>query len=239
MNGVHDLGGMHGFGPVERDPAEPPFEFDWVPAVIAMQAATVPAVANIDEFRHAIERMEPVHYLRSTYFEHWADAMIRYCLEKGVFTEEDFERRTAHFEAVERGERLSEATGRRAGGGRNTLPPIGDPSPWKRAVSEGHPHRREPLASARFASGQAVLTSKAQPAGHTRLPRYVRGRRGVIERYQGCFALPDAAAHGHGDSPSHLYSVRFSAHELWGPSAEPGTSITIDLFEAYLEATEH
>lgn len=218
MNGVHDLGGMHGFGPVARDQSEPPFEFEWVPAVIAMQAATVPAVASIDEFRHAIERMDPVHYLRSTYFEHWLDGMTRYCVEKGVATAEDLAARVAHFEGNASGE----------------AKPLADQSGWVSRRRPGPLHRRTQSSPPRFQIGDAIRTNRDQPVGHTRLARYARGRCGVIVGYRACFVLPDAAAHGREES-AHLYSVRFSAAELWGASAEAGTSVFIDLFERYLE----
>lgn len=214
MNGVHDLGGMHGFGPVDRDAHERPFEFEWVPAVIAMQAATVPTVANIDEFRHAIERMDPVHYLASTYFEHWLDGMTRYCVEKGVATEQEFSARA----------------GVLGGDG----PPLADPSPWVSRRRPGPLHRRASSSPARFKVGDVVRTNRDQPAGHTRLARYARGRSGVVAAYRGCFVLPDAAAHGR-EETAHLYSVTFSAAELWGARADPGTSVFIDLFEPYFE----
>jgi nitrile hydratase beta subunit len=217
VNGVHDLGGMHGFGPVElHDPALR-FEYDWEPAVVAMQSAMEGRVTNIDEFRHAIERMDPVHYLGSTYFEHWVESILASCIEKGVFAEAEFAAREA---------------GYRAG----RPPPVRvAAAPWPREAGEGHPFRREPEAPPRFAPGDYVMTVNAHPAGHTRLARYARRKRGTVSEYRGCFVFPDTNAHRLGEHPQHLYSVRFEAPELWGATAESGVSVWVDLFESYLE----
>jgi nitrile hydratase len=217
VNGVHDVGGMHGFGPVElHDPALR-FEYDWEPAVVAMQSAMEGRVTSIDEFRHAIERMEPVHYLGSTYFEHWVDSILTSCFEKGVFSEAEFAAREQAF---------------REGRAPAVRPP---PEPWPREAGEGHPFRREPGTRPRFAAGDAVVTANMHPAGHTRLARYARGKRGTIAEYRGFFVFPDTNAHRLGEHPQHLYSVRFEAAELWGASAEAGVAVWIDLFESYLE----
>ncbi len=214
MNGVHDLGGMHGFGQVElHDPALR-FEYPWEPAVVAMQSAMEGCVTNIDEFRHAIERMDPVHYLGSTYFEHWVESILASCIEHGLVTEGAF---AAREEAVRDG-RASAVSPAAA-------------MPWRR---EGHPFRRTSEAPPAFAAGDRVRTLAANRPGHTRLARYARGKHGVVEAYQGCFVFPDTNAHLLGEHPQHLYSVRFAAEELWGPDAEPGTSVNIDLFEGYL-----
>ena len=219
MNGVHDLGGMHGFGPVElHDPALR-FEYSWEPAVVAMQNAVDGPVINIDEFRHAIERMDPVHYLGSTYFEHWVESILEGCLAKGVFTEQQF---AAREQALRTGAAISRG-------------PSGTRSARRR---DGHPFRRQPTAPPLFAPGDHVRTKNIQPPGHTRLARYARDKQGSIDAYRGCFVFPDTNAHGLGESPQHLYSVRFEASELWGESAEPGASVFIDLFESYLLRAE-
>ena len=99
MDGVHDLGGMHGFGPVTREANEPPFHAPWEAAVVAMMRATLHGAGlyNIDEFRHGIERMEPAHYLASSYFEHWLDGIARILIEKGVIDLAELDARTAFF----------------------------------------------------------------------------------------------------------------------------------------------
>jgi len=222
MDGVHDLGGMHGFGPVEREENEPPFHGRWEAVVVAIEAATLAAGCyNIDEFRHGIERMDPAHYLGSSYFEHWLDGIARVLMEKGVVDAAELDTRTRLFQ--ERPEAPLGAppagTGPAAGSRRRVLTSF-----------------RTPVASPRFAIGAAVTTRTMHPAGHTRLPRYARGKRGVIEAHRGFHVFPDTSAHGLGDQPQHVYSVRFEAHELWGEAAEPNQRIYIDLWESYLLA---
>ena len=73
------------------------------------------------------------------------------------------------------------------------------------------------------------------PSGHTRLPRYARGKRGCIEAVRGVFVFPDTHAHGQGEQPCWLYTVRFAARELWGEAADAAASVTIDAFEPYLD----
>ncbi len=217
MNGVHDLGGMHGFGPVERDPGPPTLE-RWEAAMIAIQSAGENAhLFNIDEFRHGIERMDPVHYLRSPYFEHWLDGIARILAESGFIDPEELERRAQAFLTGE--EVVADSPAGRY------------PSPG------GFSARRDIDALPRFGRGDPVLTRRDQPAGHTRLASYARGRRGVIHIHRGAYVFPDTHAHGLGEQPQHLYSVRFEPAELWGGSAEQGTPVFIDLWEPYLVPT--
>lgn len=229
MNGIHDLGGMHGFGPVEHDPHEPPFAHDWEPAVIAIQRATRgrgDGLINIDEFRHGIERMDPAHYLASSYFEHWLDGIARILAEKGIVESAALAERVAYFE--ERPEaRAADAL---------TAPP---PAPTERPRD---PFRRsswrESDTPPRFAPGDAVRARTTAPQGHTRLPRYIRGKQGVIEAFRGVHVFPDTNAHGLGEQPQPVYSVRFTARELWGVDAEPNHTLNIDLWESYLTGEE-
>ena len=100
MDGVHDVGGMHGFGPVEREQDESVFHGAWEAAVVAMmRAGGRRGVYNIDEFRHGIERMDPAHYPASSYYEHWLDGITRIFLEKGVVGAEELAARTEFFRA--------------------------------------------------------------------------------------------------------------------------------------------
>lgn len=87
----------------------------------------------------------------------------------------------------------------------------------------------------RFKAGDAVGARNLNPLGHTRLPRYVRGRRGVVHIDHGVFAFNDTNAHGLGHKPQHVYSVRFEARELWGPQASARDAVYIDLFDDYLD----
>jgi len=221
MDGIHDLGGMHGFGPVEREENEPPFHGRWEATVVAIMRATRGGFYNIDEFRHGIERMDPAHYLGSSYFEHWLDGIARLLDEKGVVGAAELEARTRLFRerpdapVVASPARVAAATGRRAEFDTSFRPPAGPP---------------------KFALGAVVTTRTIHPTGHTRLPRYARGKRGVIDAHRGCHVFPDTHAHGLGEQPQHVYSVRFEARDLWGDAAEPNQRLYLDLWESYLQA---
>lgn len=221
MDGVHDVGGMHGFGPVEREDNEPVFHAPWEAAVVAiMRAAGRRGLYNIDEFRHGIERMDPAHYLGSSYYEHWLDGIARLLLEKGVVKAEELDARTEFFR--ERPEAPAAAlTG--------PVPARAPASPdWVQSAV------REAPVRPRFAPGDPVATRNVHPRGHTRLPRYARGKRGVIQRVHGVHVFPDTNAHGLGEEPQPLYSVQFEGRELWGESAEPNQLVHLDLWESYL-----
>jgi nitrile hydratase beta subunit len=223
MDGVHDLGGMQGFGRVEREEHEPVFHAHWEAEVLAMmRAGGGRGVYNLDEFRHAIERMAPAAYLAASYYEKWLDGITRLFMEKGVVTEAEIEARTAFFVA-----RLdAPATAAVAGPlpGRVPFNPA-----WTQEVV------REMAVTPRFAPGDPVLTRNIHPRGHTRMPRYARGKRGVIHSVHGVHVFPDAHAHGLGEQAQPLYSVRFEARELWGEDAEPCQGVHLDLWESYLE----
>jgi nitrile hydratase len=226
MDGVHDVGGMHGFGPVEREADEPTFHARWEAAVVAiMRAAGRRGIYNIDEFRHGIERMDPGHYLASSYYEHWLDGITRILVEKGVVQPGELDARTEFFQARPEAPATAALSG--------PLPALtpGGPDWLQSAV-------REASGRPAFAPGDAVVTRSFHPRGHTRLPRYARGKRGVIHRVHGVHVFPDTNAHGLGESPQPLYSVRFEARELWGESAEANQVVHIDLWQSYLERRE-
>ena len=222
MDGIHDLGGMHGFGPVEREENEPPFHAAWEAAVVTMQrSARAARLYNIDEFRHAIERMSPGQYLMSTYFERWLDGITRLMIEKGIVTPAELEARTGFFQA--RPESPATAA-------------LSSPPPLSTVPRESGVETffRPGTARPRFAVGDRVLTREFHPHGHTRLPRYARGRRGVVHALRGVCPLPDTNAHGQGEQPEPVYSVRFEASEIWSDAAEPNAHVYIDLWERYL-----
>jgi nitrile hydratase subunit beta len=221
MDGIHDLGGMHGFGPVVREEDEPPFHARWEAAVVAIMRATRgDGLYSIDEFRHAIERMDPAHYLSSSYYEHWLDGIARLLVEKGVVEGRELEARTAFFRE------RSDAPGSSA---------VAAPRRARTVTSRSDTSFREPSAPPSFAVGAAVVTRNMHPSGHTRLPRYARGKRGRVVAHRGCHVFPDASAHGRGDQPQHVYSVRFDARELWSEAGEPNQHVYLDLWESYLE----
>lgn len=225
MNGVHDLGGMHGFGPVEREPAEPVFHAGWEKRVWGLSRACVAqGVFNQDEARHGIERMDPVAYLRSSYYERWLARTLRLLVEKGVLTEAE----------------LAERIRRLAARPDAPAPRPADPTLGPRLLEalRARPVYRRAGPPPRFGPGDPVLTRHDHPDGHTRLPRYARGKRGVIDRVHGVYVFPDANAHGGGEQPHALYSVRFEADELWGPTAQPRALVHIDLWERYLTPSQ-
>jgi len=211
VNGIHDMGGMHGFGAVVVEANEPVFHAEWEKRVLGMVYQGVGfGWFTIDAFRHAIERIDPVAYLSVGYYGRWLAALERLFVEAGALGRGDVEARLA---------------------GRPVAPPSVLPPPGPAAVGFVRALDRAP----RFGVGQAVRARVASPPGHTRLPRYVAGRLGQVQRLHPPFVFPDANAHGRGENPQHLYSVRFAAAELWGADAEAGAALHVDLFEPYLE----
>jgi len=217
MNGVHDLGGMHGFGPVEREEHEPLFHAAWEGRVKGIQQLTRGAYYNIDAFRHGIERMPPAEYLRASYYERWLATVERNLIEQGLIDSAELEARVA----LLRDHPAAEPP--RAGGA-----PAPVPAPKV-------PPESPPSPAPRFAAGDVIVTRNVHPVGHTRLPRYARGKRGTIHRSYGPQTFPDTNAHGLGKQPQPLYNVRFAGRELWGDSAEPGQVVYLDLWDSYLD----
>ncbi len=197
MNGVHDLGGMDGFGPIVREEDERVFHSEWEGRMFALALSTMASRCfNVDEFRRTIERMPPVQYLSASYYERWLRAIESLLAEKGIITRDELE--SAMRGAVEGG------------------------APLATARAESKPARLNEKVPAqmdrrpRFCVGQQILTKNINPAGHTRLPRYARGKRGVVRHDWGVFVFPDRHAHGLGPNPQHCYGVEFKARELWG-----------------------
>jgi nitrile hydratase len=217
MNGVHDMGGMMCYGRVGREDNEPCFHAPWERRVFGMTMLALGQIDTLDAFRHAIERMDPIHYLSSTYYEHWLAALEMLATEKGLLTPEEL------------------ASGVLRGPGGATEPPL-PPEAVRQVVTHGAPcERTTGRLMPRFAPGDRVKAKNVHPRGHTRLPRYARGKAGVIDRVHGTFVYPDTNAHGGGEQPQPLYGVRFEAIELWGPQAPRQDSMYIDLWEDYLE----
>ena len=223
MNGVHDLGGMHGLGRVDVEPDEPVFHDPWEKGVFGTMVATMgQGLYNLDEFRHGIEVMNPANYLTSSYYEHWLETVEKNLVEKGVIEQGELDAKTQEFL------KNPEAP----------VPQREDPELADRLlqlVREGGSTRREVSARPRFEAGERVRIRNVHPREHTRLPQYVRGKQGVIERVYDAFVLPDTNAHGEGENPEHVYCVRFDAKEVWGDSAEPREVVHVDLWESYLE----
>jgi nitrile hydratase subunit beta len=217
VNGVHDMGGAHGFGPVEPEPDEPVFHADWERRAFGLTIAMgATGEWNLDESRFAREDRPPADYLARTYYEIWLGGLERQLAEGGLVAPEE----------VEAGRSLHAPRPVR-----RTLAAADVP----KMLGRGGPSRREPQRAARFAAGDRVRARVINPRTHTRLPRYVRGRVGIVELVHGCHVFPDARAHGLGEDPQWLYTVRFTGRELWGPDSDPTLAISVDAFEPYLE----
>lgn len=216
MNSVHDMGGTHGLGPIAPEPDEPVFHADWERRVHAMVIAS-PTRDNIDAGRHQRELIPGPEYLRMTYYERWFAGLCALLVQGGFVTADEL----SNGQADPTG---SSSTPRLAGA--DTVAP---------ALSRARSYQREALEPPAFKADDRVRARNLHVVGHTRLPRYVRGRTGVIERYHGAHVFPDSHAHGHGEDPRPLYTVRFAARELWGPDAAPHDSVSLDLWEPYLE----
>jgi nitrile hydratase len=217
MNGVHDMGGMDGFGKVEVEPNEPMFHTAWEARVLAMVRAMGAAGAfNIDTSRFYREALPPHVYLSSSYYKKWLLGLEDLLLDKGYITADE----------VKAGHAL--APSRPLKRGKLTLDNVAA------TMVRGKFGRAAP-APAKFKAGDRVRAKNIHPATHTRLPRYVRGRLGVVERDHGCHVFPDSAAIEAGENPQWLYTVVFDGKELWGADADPTVRISIDAFEPYLE----
>jgi nitrile hydratase subunit beta len=217
MDGVHDMGGMDGFGKVEPEPNEPVFHHRWEGRVLAMSRAIgVFRTWTIDTSRYVIELLSPSVYLTSAYYERWFLRNVRLLTERGFIDADE----VAAGRALRPGKSLSR--------GRFTLADV------ERVVRRGSYGRPAP-APARFKVGDRVRVKNIHPTTHTRLPRYARGHVGVIERLHGAHVFPDSAAAGKGEDPQWLYTVRFDAQELWGADADPKLKVSIEAFGPYLE----
>ena len=217
MNGVHDMGGMHGMGPIEEEKNEPVFHHVWETRVFALRRAMGAwGKWNIDAMRHAVELVPPAEYLRMSYYERQFTAFLKMLVTHGFMTWPELESGTP---APESAKVVPALTVEKA-----TV-----------LVAKGVPTSRKVAVTARFQAGQRVRALNMHPIGHTRLPRYARGKFGMIDRDHGVFVFPDTNAHFLGEKPQHVYSVRFAARELWGAQAPEKDSVYLDMWDDYLE----
>jgi nitrile hydratase subunit beta len=218
MDGIHDLGGMQGFGPIEPTASEPPFGEAWEGRTHGLLLSLMSSGAfPPGSFRHAIERMDPVHYLTSGYYEHWLAAIDTLVRELGHAGPEEIEE---WMQRVQAGEPVPQ----RSDPGRTEL--------IRTLMASYRDAAQRPGAGA-FVPGDRLRVRNASHGGHTRCPRYVRGRCGTVERVHADAPLPDAQASG-GTDREVFYTVAFDARELW-QDAEPGHVVYVDLWESYLE----
>ena len=210
MDGIHDLGGAAGFGPVEREADEPVFHEEWERAMFRVNASAMMAgLTNGGAFRHSIERMDPAHYLGSSYYEHWLTGLATLLVERGIVEPTELARRA---------------------GGRF---PLSRPDRGV-APDPDAPDRTTP----RFAVGDRVRVREWHHFGHTRAPRYVQGKDGEVVRLDGAFSVPDVEAHSDHRRVEPTYSVRFRSRDLWGDGGADGDVVHVDLWEGYLEPAQ-
>jgi len=216
MNGVHDMGGMQGACPIQYERNEPVFHEPWEARTYALnRAMSAWRKWNIDAGRHQIELIPAADYLRMSYYEKWLTRLVELLVKHGLATREEID------------------SGRPAPGSSQATPAL---TPERaRIVTRGIPSSKDPAVAQRFKVGQRVRALNIHPDGHTRLPRYARGKAGRIVRDHGVYAFPDTNAHFLGEKRQHVYSVRFAARELWGKQASTRDSVYIDMWDDYLE----
>lgn len=217
MNGVHDMGGMQDMGPVHAEQNEPVFHMPWEGRVFALRRAMGAWKKwNIDATRYAVELVPPADYLRMSYYERQFTAFLGMLVDHNFVTREELERGIPE-----------------PGSAKST--PALTVEKAQLLIAKGVPASRNARVAPHFQTGQRVRARNIHPLGHTRLPRYARGKTGTIDRDHGIFVFPDTNAQFLGENPQHLYSVRFAARELWGEQAPPQDSIYINLWDNHLE----
>jgi nitrile hydratase len=217
MNNVHDMGGMHGMGPIQYESSEPVFHEPWEARVFALNRAVRAWTKwTGDASRHAVELIPAPEYLRMSYYEQRLHALIELMVESALVTRPE----------VESGKPAPDSPKAAPALIANAVPGV---------VAKGNPASRDVRVDARFTVGQLVRARNIHPTGHTRLPRYARGKLGTIHRDHGVYIYPDTNAHSLGEKPQHLYSVRFAARELWGEQASERDAVYIDMWDDYLE----
>lgn len=217
MNGGHDLGGMHGLGVInpESETDEPVFHHPWERRVFALTLATgFLGHWNLDQSRHARERQHPIDYLRNTYYENWLAGLQTLLIDTGLLTEAELQ---SGF----------------CGKGFPNQEIVLTKKEVKAKLQEGKSVELPVATSPQFMIGQEVMVVNRHPIGHTRAPRYTRGRRGTVIHQHGGHIFPDDHAMGN-KTGQHLYTVCFDAVELWGQDNADNEQVYVDLWESYL-----
>jgi nitrile hydratase subunit beta len=217
MNGVHDMGGLQDMGPVVCEKNEPVFHAPWEGRIYALtRAMRAWRKWSLDADRHALELMPAVDYLRMSYYERWVHMLEAQLVQSGLVSEEE----------IERGQ---------AARGSTKATPVFSLATSDRWLTRGIASSDDPQVRPLFNVSQRVRARNINPTGHTRLPRYARGKAGIIVRDHGVYLFPDTNAHFQGEKRQHVYSVRFTARELWGENASTRDSVYLDLWDDYLE----
>jgi nitrile hydratase len=222
MNGVHDMGGLQGYGPVRIEANEPLFHGEWERRALGLTVAMgASGLWNIDLARSARESLPPLDYVQGPYYAIWIQALQKLLIERGLITEQELAQ------------------------GQPITPPVTgvrvlQAAQVDAALAKGSPADRPSTQAPRFAVGQRVRALNLNPQGHTRLPRYVRGHVGTVVLHHGSHVLPDQHVNKmlppFDGTAEHLYTVVFDGTELWGPQAEAGHQVSVDAWESYLEA---
>jgi nitrile hydratase beta subunit len=218
MNSVHDMGGMQGFGPIRPEKNAPVFHARWEGRITAIYSALGAwGKWAIDFRRQTRESLPPAEYLALNYYQLLYALVVELLAISGMATRAEIE------------------AGRPAKGARKAIPPLtaDKVDAW---FAAGSSKRRDVAVAPKFQAGQRVRARNINPPTHTRLPRYARGKLGIIERDHGVFVFPDTNAQGLGEKPQHVYSVRFAARELWGEQASPKDTVIVAMWDDYLEA---
>ena len=214
MNGAHDLGGKHGFGPIDQSQTEN-FNHPWEETVFGLTLTCgMLGQWNLDQSRYARERTDPAHYLSSTYYEHWLHGLELLLLENKLVSKEEL---SGEIQAATDGNNQAVA-----------------PAKAKQLVETGAPTQLKSSKGGRFELDDMVIVTNENPKGHTRVPSYVRGVAGKVVKLHGAHIYADEHARSGNKVPEHLYSVRFEGEAIWGNSAEPKSAVYIDLCEPYL-----
>lgn len=226
MNGIHDMGGMHGFGQVPHEGDEPVFHEPWEGRVMGIRRALAKhQIYEPYNFRFAVERLDPAVYLSSSYYERHLRATENAAISKGLITREEMDEKMEFFRQHP-----------------EAVPPRREDPEESTHIQEItfmlQPLHRNTGTTPRFHVGDTVRARNINPAGHTRLPRYVRGKRGVVAKYYGVHDFPDMDLAGTKSPPQPIYSVQFDAAELWGTSAEENQVLFIDMWEEYIEPAQ-
>jgi nitrile hydratase beta subunit len=217
MNGPHDVGGDMAFGPINPEPDEPLFHAEWEKRALGLViTAGAMGAWNIDESRRTRESLHPAVYYGSSYYEIWSRGLELLLQRHGFVTADD----------LKAGRPVDPAAQPRR------VMKAAEAAP---AMARGGPCNRPTSAAPKFTTGDRVRARNMHPQHHTRLPRYVRGKAGVVEAVHDAYVLPDTNAHGKGENPERLYTVAFKGRELWGEDGDPTLTVSIDAWESYLE----
>jgi nitrile hydratase len=217
MNGIHDMGGMQDMGPIHYEKDEPVFHEPWEGRVYVIRRAMGAwRKWTTDHARHEVERIPPTDYLRMSYYERWLVSTEELIVKAGLITRAELE------------------SGKPAPGSQKATPPL-KTADMQTVLVRPKVARPDAGVKPKFKVGEHVRARNVHPPGHIRLPRYARGKSGVIQKDHGIYVFPDTIVAGQGEKPQHVYSVRFQAQDLWGSQASPRHSVYLDLWDDYLE----